>query len=93
MNGEEIGKFLTACRTPTSAGNIIRRIFPCELSDLEPFYVLKRHCLERGLIAFERTPEGLSRYHLTVRGRESLQTFEKLFGDEPAENSLSLVNY
>ncbi|MGH2639337.1 MAG: hypothetical protein ACRDF4_08675 [Rhabdochlamydiaceae bacterium] len=94
MMGEHVGKFLIARKTPSAAREIIRAVFSDELSDLEPFYDLRRHCLERGLISLERTTEGLARYHLTDRGRESLKTFEMLVGNpEVSGKSLSLVNY
>ena len=94
MMAEQVGKFLGVCKTPSMAHDIILAVFSEELSNLEPFYLLKHHCLERGLISFETTIEGLARYRLTARGLESLETYEALLSnDEAADTSLSLVNY
>ena len=94
MMGDQVGAFLAACRTPSAARDIIRAVFAGEISDLEPFYALKNHCIDRGLISSERTMEGLLRYRLTERGHESLRTYEMLAGDSMSrQENLSLVNY
>ena len=87
-----VGKFLAACKTPSLVHDIIPRVFPD--GDMKLFYALKNHCLNKGLVSAEKTPESLFRYSLTERGRKDLEIYESFVAYvNAAEKSLSLVDF
>ena len=83
-----VGKFLAACKAPS----LVHDIIPFADGDMKLFYALKNHCLNKGLVSAEKTPESLFRYSLTGRGREDLEIYESFIAYvDAAEKSLSLL--